>query len=33
MGTSPEACDAFLSKLVHIARDDALGRTRVHGVL
>jgi hypothetical protein len=33
VGTSPEACDAFLSKLVRIARDDALARARAHGVL
>jgi hypothetical protein len=33
VGTSPEACDALLGKLVHIARDDALARARAHGVL
>jgi hypothetical protein len=33
VGTTPEACDAFLSNLVHIARDDALARARAHGVL
>src|SRR2546426_7197959 len=29
--TSREACDAFLTNLVHIARDDALTRARAHG--
>jgi hypothetical protein len=33
VGSSPEACDALLSKLVHIARDDALARARAHGAL
>jgi hypothetical protein len=33
VGTSPEDCDAFLTNLVHIARDDALARARAHGVL
>jgi hypothetical protein len=33
IGTSPEACDAFLTNLVRIARDDALTRARAHGVL
>jgi hypothetical protein len=32
-GTSREVCDTFLTSLVHIARDDALGRAREHGVL
>ena len=32
-GTSREVCDIFLTTLVHIARDDALGRARDHGVL
>lgn len=32
-GTSRGMCDAFLSALVRIARDDALGRARDHGVL
>jgi hypothetical protein len=32
-GTSREVCDAFLTTLVHAARDDALGRARDHGVL
>ena len=31
VGISPEACDAFLTNLVHIARDDALARARAHG--
>jgi len=31
--TSREACDAFLTNLVHIARDDALTRARAHGHL
>jgi hypothetical protein len=33
VGTSPEARDAFLTNLVHIARDDALARARAHGLL
>jgi len=33
VGPSPEACDTFLTNLVHIARDDALARARAHGVL
>jgi hypothetical protein len=33
VGTSPEACDTFLTNLVHIARDDALARARAHGFL
>jgi hypothetical protein len=33
VGTSPEACDAFLTNLVRIACDDALARARAHGVL
>jgi hypothetical protein len=33
VGTSPEACDAFLTNLMRIARDDALARARAHGVL
>jgi hypothetical protein len=32
-GTSREVCDSFLTTLVHVARDDALGRARDHGVL
>jgi len=32
-GTSHEVCDTFLTTLVHVARDDALGRARDHGVL
>ena len=32
-GTSREACDAFLTTLVQIARDDALARARAHGHL
>src|SRR5437899_110406 len=31
--TSVEACDAFLTTLVHIARDDAIARARAHGEL
>lgn len=31
--TSREACDAFLTMLVQIARDDALARARAHGHL
>ena len=33
VGASYAACDAFLTTLVHIALDDALGRARAHGVL
>ena len=32
-GTSRAVCDTFLTTLVHVARDDALGRARDHGVL
>jgi hypothetical protein len=32
-GTSREVCDTFLTTLVHVARDDALGRARDRGVL
>jgi hypothetical protein len=32
-GTSRAVCDTFLSTLVQVARDDALGRARDHGVL
>lgn len=32
-GTSSEDCEAFLRKLVHVARDDALARARDHGLL
>lgn len=32
-GASREACDAFLTSLVRIARDDALARARAHGHL
>jgi hypothetical protein len=32
-GTSREACDRFLTSLVQVARDDALGRAREHGLL
>ena len=32
-GASRAVCDAFLSTLVHVARDDALGRARDHGIL
>ena len=32
-GTSREVCDVFLTTLIQIARDDALGRARDHGVL
>jgi hypothetical protein len=31
--TSVEACDAFLTSLVQIARDDAIARARAHGQL
>ena len=31
--TSREACDRFLTSLVQVARDDALGRAREHGLL
>jgi hypothetical protein len=33
VGTSPEACEAFLTNLVRSARDDTLARARAHGVL
>ncbi len=32
-GTSREACDRFLTSLVQVARDDAVGRAREHGLL
>ncbi len=32
-GTSREACDRFLTGLVQVARDDAVGRAREHGLL
>jgi hypothetical protein len=32
-GRSREICDAFVSALVRIARDDSLARARDHGVL
>ena len=32
-GTSRYVCDTFLTTLVHIALDDALGQARHHGVL
>jgi hypothetical protein len=32
-GASRAVCDTFLTTLVHVARDDALGRARDHGVL
>jgi hypothetical protein len=32
-GTSRDVCDTFLTTLVHIALDDALGQARHHGVL
>ena len=32
-GTSREVCDIFLTTLVRVARDNALGRARDHGVL
>src|ERR1700687_2050285 len=32
-GASRKVCDTFLTTLVHIALDDALGRARDHGVL
>ena len=32
-GASRAVCDTFLTTLVHIARDDALGRARDHGIL
>jgi hypothetical protein len=32
-GRSREVCDTFLTTLVHVARDDALGRARDHGLL
>jgi hypothetical protein len=31
--TSREVCDTFLTTLVQIAQDDALGRAREHGIL
>ena len=33
VGRTPEVCDAFLTTLAHIARDDALARARAHGLL
>jgi len=32
-GASRAVCDTFLTTLVQVARDDALGRARDHGVL
>ena len=32
-GASRNVCDTFLTTLVHVALDDALGRARDHGVL
>ena len=32
-GASRNVCDTFLTTLVHVAFDDALGRARDHGVL
>ena len=32
-GASRKVCDTFLTTLVHVALDDALGRARDHGVL
>jgi hypothetical protein len=32
-GAARAVCDTVLTTLVHIARDDALGRARDHGVL
>ena len=32
-GTSREVCDIFLTTLVRVARDNALGRARDYGVL
>jgi hypothetical protein len=32
-GASRRVCDTFLTTLVHVALDDALGRARDHGVL
>ena len=32
-GASRAVCDSFLTTLVQVARDDALGRARDHGVL
>jgi hypothetical protein len=32
-GASREACDAFLTSLTRVARDDALERARAHGHL
>jgi hypothetical protein len=32
-GASRAVCDTFLTNLVHVALDDALGRARDHGVL
>jgi hypothetical protein len=32
-GASRAVCDTFLTTLVHVARDDALGRARDHGIL
>ena len=33
VGRTPEAYDAFLTNLAHIARDDALAQARAHGLL
>ena len=32
-GASRAVCDTFLTTLLHVARDDALGRARDHGIL
>jgi hypothetical protein len=32
-GASRAVCDSFLTTLVHVARDDALGQARAHGFL
>ena len=32
-GASRAVCDTFLSTLVHVARNDALGRALDHGIL
>lgn len=32
-GSTPEACDVFLTQLSRVARDDALLRARQHGFL
>jgi hypothetical protein len=33
IGASRAVCDTFLTTLVYVARDDALGRARDHGIL